>query len=283
MSTTLSQREQLLGWYRSFDSCLVAFSGGVDSAVVAKAAQVALGDTALAVTGSSASLASSELELAQQLAGSIGIRHETIHTEEFANESYTQNASDRCFHCKSQLYTQLEPLARQFNVDVIVNGANADDGRDYRPGMRAARDYEVRSPLAECGLRKADVRDLARNWELSVWDKPATPCLSSRVAYGEEVTPERLAMIDAAETYLRDQGLSTVRVRYHRGDMARLEVPLGALELVCAVPFRDHLVSRLRSLGFRFVTLDLEGFRSGSLNTLVTVDTLLPSREPSDE
>ena len=150
-----------------------------------------------------------------------------------------------------------------------VNGANADDLGDYRPGMQAATEHAVLSPLAECGLTKSEVRELARQWELPVWDKPATPCLSSRVAYGEEVTPQRLAMIDQAEQFLRSHGLRTVRVRYHRGDLARLEVPIDALAHLVDASFRRELTVRLREIGFKFITLDLEGFRSGSLNQLV--------------
>lgn len=266
------KQQRLLDLLKSFGSCGVAFSGGVDSAVVAKAAQLALGDRAVAVTGTSFSLAAGELEQAKQLAQLIGIRHLVIQTQEFADESYTRNASDRCFHCKSELYTRLDGLAEQLGVDVLANGANADDTGDYRPGMVAARQHQVRSPLAECGLNKQDVRVLAAHWQLPVWDKPASPCLSSRVAYGEEVTPQRLQMIDRAEQYLRKLGLREVRVRYHRGDVARLEIPSDEIEHFCRADVRRPLVDHLRSLGFKFVTLDLEGFRSGSLNQLVSLE-----------
>jgi uncharacterized protein len=160
------------------------------------------------------------------------------------------------------------------NVAMVLNGANLDDLGDYRPGMQAAREHRVASPLAECGFHKSDVRELAAHWGLPTWDKPATPCLSSRVAYGEEVTPERLAMIDQAEQFLRQQGLRMLRVRYHRGDLARLEVPPEAFAKLCEVGVREALVARLKALGFKFVTLDLEGFRSGSLNALVSIDSL---------
>jgi uncharacterized protein len=160
-------------------------------------------------------------------------------------------------------------LLPQLGVRYAANGANADDLADYRPGMQAATEHRILSPLAECGLTKADVRELAHQWDLPVWDKPATPCLSSRIAYGEEVTPERLRKIDQAEQFLRANGLATVRVRYHKGDLARLEVPLDALPQLTDDAFRRQLIARLRQLGFKFVTLDLEGFRSGSLNQLV--------------
>ncbi len=271
-----AKREQLLDLLRSFETCVVAFSAGVDSTVVAKAAQLALGDRAVAVTGVSPSLAEGELEEARRLAEWIGIRHEMIATHEFAKTDYTRNAPDRCYHCKSELYTQLEQVAPRLNVRVIVNGANADDAGDYRPGTQAAEEHVVRSPLMECGIGKTEVRQLAAHWGLPIWDKPAMPCLASRVAYGEEVTPERLSMIDRAEQLLRGHGLRTVRVRYHRGDLARLEVPTEELGRLVAEPARRTLVDGLKELGFRFVTIDLEGFRSGSLNALVPLDVLRP-------
>lgn len=260
--------DALLSRLQGLGSCAVAFSGGVDSAVVAKAAHLALGDQAIAVTGVSASLAEGELDDARRLAEVIGIRHMVLDTREFENDAYTRNAPDRCYHCKTELYTQMEGWAERLGVAVIVNGANADDLGDWRPGMKAAAEHAVISPLAECGLSKADVRALAADWNLPVADKPAAPCLSSRVAYGEEVTPERLHMIDQAERLLRELGLREVRVRYHRGDLARLEVPREAIERVCEPETRESLVARLRGLGFKFITLDLEGFRSGSLNAL---------------
>jgi uncharacterized protein len=259
-------RNRLLATLRSYDSCLVAFSAGVDSTVVAKAAQVALGERAVAATGISASLAAGELEEARHLARLIGIRHEIIQTDEFAEPNYLRNGPDRCYHCKTELYTQLETVAVGLGLAVIVNGANADDMGDYRPGMNAAQEHSVRSPLLECGLKKSDVRELAAAWDLPVWDKPAAPCLSSRVAYGEEVTPARLAMIDSAEQYLRQLGLRTVRVRYHRGDLARLEVPVEAISQLADPVVRTDLLETLTEIGFKYVTLDLAGFRSGSHN-----------------
>jgi uncharacterized protein len=273
------KREQLLASLTELGSCVVAFSGGVDSAVVAKAAQLALGERAIAVTGASASLAAGEAEQAGEVARQIGIRHEVLLTGEFQRPEYVRNAPDRCYHCKTELYSRLADHLAKWGVGWIVNGANADDLSDYRPGMQAAAEHRVRSPLAECGFTKDDVRQLAREWQLPVWDKPAMPCLSSRVAYGQEVTPERLAMIDAAERFMRKNGLTTVRVRYHQGDLARLEVPLEALPWLVAEPLRSQLVTELRRLGFRLIALDLEGFRSGSLNQLISLS--VPHMQPA--
>ena len=271
------KRERLLHLLASMEDVAVAFSGGVDSAVVAQAAQLALGPRAVAVTGCSPSLARGELEAAQQLAGQIGIRHEVIETEEFGNDSYTRNAPDRCYHCKDELYRRMAVLVGRANQGILVNGANTDDLEDYRPGMRAAGEHQVRSPLAECGICKQEVRNLALHWDLPVWDKPAMPCLASRVAYGEEVTPDRLAMIDRAEILLRGHGFQTVRVRYHSGDLARLEVPLDDFSRLLQSDLYRKLSHEMRQIGFKFVTLDLEGFRSGSLNALVPVELTLPT------
>jgi pyridinium-3,5-biscarboxylic acid mononucleotide sulfurtransferase len=260
------KRDRLLETMRSYGSCLVAFSAGVDSTVVAKAAWLALGDRALAVTATSTSLAAGELDQAIELARLIGIRHEIICTDELANPDYVRNAPDRCYHCKTELYDELAPLARRMGLVVIVNGANVDDLGDYRPGMIAAQEHHVRSPLLECGITKDEVRELAALWDLPVWDKPASPCLSSRVAYGDDVTPDRLAMIDRAEQYLRGMGLRTVRVRYHRGELARLEVPAEAIARIAEANVRLGVIDELTRLGFKYITLDLAGFRSGSQN-----------------
>jgi uncharacterized protein len=271
LSETLNaKRDQLLGMLSSYDSCAVAFSGGVDSAVVAKAARLALGDAAVLVTGTSAAMAEGELEAARDLAELIGVRHVVISTEEFANPDYVINAPDRCYHCKTELYTRIGSLAERLGVRVIVNGANADDLGDYRPGMRAATEHNVRSPLAECGITKQEVRALASAWRLPVADKPATPCLSSRVAYGQEVTPERLAMIDGAERLLRSLGFRELRVRYHAGDMARIEVPLDEMARLCEPAVRTCILDELQRMGFKVVSVDLAGFRSGNLNRLIS-------------
>jgi len=270
-----TKRDKLLSKLAAYGSCAVAFSGGVDSAVVAKAAQLALGDNVVLITGRSAALAASELESARAIAELIGIRHMEIATEEFENPNYVTNAPDRCYHCKSELYTQLDRLAAQTGMNVVVNGANADDLGDYRPGMQAAAEHEVRSPLAECAITKAEVRELAAQWKLPIAEKPASPCLSSRVTYGLAVTPERLAMIEQAEKFLRSLGFREVRVRFHPDDMARLEVPAGEIATLCEEDIRASLVRELSRIGFKFVTVDLGGFKSGSLNRLIAPETLL--------
>lgn len=267
-------REALLETIRNYGRVAVAYSGGVDSVVVAKAAQVALGDAAIAVTAVSQSLAGGELEEAQELAREIGIRHQIIHTEEFDDPNYLRNNPDRCYFCKSELYGRLARMMDELEVDVLASGINLDDQGDYRPGLKAAEEKGVRHPLQECGINKAMVRELARYWDLSVWDKPATPCLSSRIAYGEPVTPERVAMVDKAEKWLRSQGLRLLRVRYHKNDMARVEVPIDELPKLATEPIRSELIRVFREAGFKYVTLDLEGFRSGSLNAMIASDRL---------
>jgi uncharacterized protein len=273
--TLNAQRANLLETLRGYGHVAVAFSGGVDSTVVAQAAYDALGDAAIAVTAVSDSLAGGELEAAEELARWIGIRHRVIRTNEFEDPNYLRNQPDRCYFCKSELYGRLSDMLDDLGVDTIASGANTDDLGDHRPGMRAAAERGVRHPLQECGLSKADVRALARGWGLPTWDKPATPCLSSRIAYGEEVTPERVRMIDQAEQWLRQRGLRILRVRYHKGDLARIEVPLDDLPRFVELQVRGELIAAFRALGFKFVTLDLEGFRSGSFNSVIPVESLL--------
>jgi uncharacterized protein len=273
--TLSAHRARLLETLRGYGRVAVAYSGGVDSTVVAQAAYDALGDAAIAVTAVSESLASGELEEAQELARKIGMRHRVIRTEEFADPNYLRNQPDRCYFCKSELYGRLAGMLAELGVDVIASGANVDDLGDHRPGMRAAAEHQVRHPLQECGLTKADVRALARAWGLPTWDKPATPCLSSRIAYGEEVTSQNVRMVDQAEQWLRQRGLRVLRVRYHKGDLARIEVPLDDLPRLVDLQLRGELITAFRTLGFKFITLDLEGFRSGSLNTVIPVETLL--------
>jgi uncharacterized protein len=264
-----AKRDRLLELLRGYGGCAVAFSGGLDSAVLAKAAQLALGDRALAVTGASASLATGDCDEANSLARLIGIRHEIVETGEMASPEYRANQADRCYHCKTELFAQIGRLAGQRGLAVVADGSNLDDLGDYRPGLLAARERKVKSPLAECGLGKAEIRELAVHWELPVWNKPASPCLSSRIAYGEPITAERLAMIERAEAFLRGRGFQPLRVRYHRGDVARIETAVEMAPRLLDEAFRRELVEHFKSLGFKYVSLDLEGFRSGSLNAVL--------------
>lgn len=258
--------ERLLEAIRPYRRVAVAFSGGVDSAVVAAAAQRVC-ESAVAVTAVSASLAAGELDQAKSVAQSLGIRHETVDTREFEREGYLQNAGNRCYFCKTELYEQLESLAGALHFDVVLNGTNLDDLGDHRPGLVAATEHGVRSPLVEAGLKKADVRAVAKLWGLPIWDKPAAPCLSSRIAYGVEATPERVRRIDAAERFVKSALKTDVlRVRCEAGELARIEVPVDALSALLAGSTREAVAAELRRLGFRRVTVDLEGFRSGSLN-----------------
>jgi len=250
----------------------VAFSGGIDSTVVAKAAHLALGERALAVTADSPSVARRELDDARTLAQLIGIQHVVVRTQEFDNPDYTKNDGSRCYHCKTELYTTVEQLLPELGVPVVVSGANLDDRGDYRPGLVAAAEHSVRHPLQEAGFTKADVRALAHFWELPTWDKPAAPCLSSRMAPGLAVTPERTKRVEDAEAILHALGLRECRVRYHEGDLARIEVPASEVARLAAEPVRLELTRGLHALGFKFITLDLDGFRSGSLNELVPLE-----------
>lgn len=260
------KRDRLLDLLRGYGSCAVAYSGGLDSTLLAKAAQLALGDRAVAVMGVSASLASGELDEAINIARQIGIRCEVVQTNELFIADYQANRADRCYHCKNELFAQVENVARRLQIAVVADGTNRDDHGEYRPGLQAARDRKVCSPLAECGLTKPEIRRLAEFWSLPTWNKPATPCLSSRIAYGEQVTSERLAMIDQAERLLRADGFQPLRVRYHKGDVARIEVSQEQLSRFLDSEFRRNVIERLKSFGFKYISLDLEGFRSGSMN-----------------
>lgn len=268
-----ARRDSLLAILRSMESAAVAMSGGVDSTVVAAAAQQALGGRSVAVTADSPSVARADLADARRLAKHIGIRHIVVSTTEFANADYLRNDGSRCYFCKSELYRAIEQLLPELGVRFVCSGANVDDLGDYRPGLRAAAEHGVRHPLQEAGMSKADVRLLARHWRLPNWDKPATPCLSSRLAPGVPVTAERTGRIEAAEAFLREFGLREFRVRLHEGELARIELPLDQLPQYVQPGVREKIGAKLRSLGFRFVTVDLEGFRSGSLNDLIDLET----------
>lgn len=271
-SDLIEKRDRLLAVLGAMPGVAVAFSGGIDSTVVAKAAALALGARAIAVTSDSPSVPRSELATARELAAIIGIRHEIVNTAEFENPDYLKNDGARCFHCKDELYSRIEAILPSLGVPIVASGANLDDRGDYRPGLTAAAEHGVRHPLQEAGFTKADVRALAKHWNLPTWDKPAAPCLSSRLAPGLAVTPERTRRVEEAEAFLHGLGLRECRVRYHEGDLARIEVPVPELSRFASAEVREGLTREFRRLGFKFVSLDLDGFRSGSLNELVPLE-----------
>lgn len=265
--------EQLKTLFAEMDRALIAYSGGVDSTLVAKIAYDVLGDRALAVTAVSASLLPEELEDAKIQAATVGIIHEVVQTHEMDNPNYTSNPVNRCYFCKSELHDTLKPLALQRGYPYVVDGVNADDLRDYRPGIQAAKERGARSPLAEVGITKAEVRELSRQLGLPWWDKPAQPCLSSRFPYGEEITPGKLQRVGRAEIYLRKLGLKNLRVR-SEGETARIELPPEQIKEFVLTTDLPQLVSTFQEFGFLYVTLDLEGFRSGKLNQVLNQETL---------
>ncbi len=264
-----AQLEALRGSIRELGSLLVCYSGGIDSALVMAIAHEQLGERALAVTAVSASLPASEREGAIQLAASLGARHELVESNEMARPGYVDNGPDRCFHCKSELYDIARRKQRQYGLAHVANGTNVDDLGDYRPGLQAADKAGVRSPLAELGLSKADVRNLARELGLPIWAKPAAACLSSRIPYGTSVTAERLSQIGGFEAALKQLGFEHVRVRWH-DTIARIELGADDLPRACTEPLREQIVAAGRAQGFQYVTMDLAGYRQGSHNEVLS-------------
>lgn len=248
-------------------SAIVAFSAGVDSTFVAAIAVDVLGERAVAVTGVSPSIPASEVEEARALAVQIGIRHLLLDTSEMDRPGYVENSPQRCYHCKTELYSLLEEMAEREGIAYVLDGCNMDDLGDHRPGRVAAAEHRVRSPLIEAGLTKPEIRELSKQRGLPTWDKPAMACLSSRIPYGTPVTVEALDQLGAAEAFLRGLGFRQLRVRHHT-DVARIEVE--PQDLAGVLEHRDRIVRRLKNLGYKYVTLDLAGFRSGSMNDVLT-------------
>jgi uncharacterized protein len=250
---------------QSLDSLIIAYSGGVDSAFLAVTAARILGGRALAVTADSPSYPERHRELAIETARAFSLRHEIIRTDELSRPEYRANEADRCYHCKNELYSRLTALARARGIAAVADGSNADDRGDYRPGRQAAREYGVLSPLDEAGLTKSDIRELARRAGMSTWDEPASACLSSRIPYHSEVTDEKLRRIEAAERVVRSLGFRVFRVRHH-DTLARIEIGRDELPRALQPDVADALDAGIRKAGYLYVTVDVRGYRLGSLN-----------------
>ncbi len=259
-------KAKVVDWFRDKESVVIALSGGVDSSVVAKAAFEALGKKAIAATAKSATLAAAEFETAKKVAREIGIKHEIFTEDEFENPKFAENSAERCYYCRKGLISGLRKVAKKYSAKYIVDGANADDALQHRPGLRALKENGVRSPLMELGIGKEEVRRIAGHFNLSVSSKPSMACLASRIPYGEGITKEKLRRIEEAEDFIKNLGFGQVRVRHH-GSIARIEVP--EKDIPKLLEFRKKILDKLKELGFTYVALDLEGYRSGSMDEVL--------------
>lgn len=263
---TIEQKwERLRALLGDMNSAVLAYSGGVDSSLLLKAASEVLGNNLIAVTAVSETYPPAELANAQEFAGSLGVKLRVLQTDELASEDFAQNPPERCYFCKKELFGKLRQIAEAEGISIILDGSNTDDLNDYRPGSKAAQEFSVRSPLREAGFTKADVRACARMLGLPVWDKPALACLSSRIPYGTRITPRILAMVQAAEDQLRALGFRQVRVRHH-GDTARIEIEPGEFERLVKDDAAKKITTAFKQLGYTYVCMDLEGYRTGSMN-----------------
>ena len=261
----MNKLERLKEILVSLDRVLIAYSGGVDSTLLLKVSKDALGDKVLAVTAKSATYPSEEIEKAREIAGKLEVKHVIIETQELSDPKFFKNPLDRCYHCKQELFSKLTTLAKKNNLKYVLDGSNYDDLCDFRPGMKAAQEFGVRSPLQDAHLSKQDIRKLAQEYGLAVWNKPSLACLASRIPYEERITPDKLKRINQAEQFLRKEGFSQVRVRHHQ-QIARIEVYEEEIPKLLNKELGDKIISKFKQLGYTYVTVDLEGYRTGSMN-----------------